>query len=163
MRIELARQLGDVDAALAAGSSPREARLGLGEDELGFLWTVVAVSHDPRVVPHAMVLGDARRGASLALHALIAQLDGARARSLGPGRPLLADHVLVAGGDGPARVFVAPHRTAAFLAGDDAIAAAVAPIGERVVVPAAPVWSVAQRTAHARIAQALAEPSTTAS
>jgi hypothetical protein len=103
-------------------------RLGLDDDERDLLWTAVAVAADPRVVPHAQVLGgpEARRGLTLAVHTLIADLDGRRSRALvrglvGP-HPLLRDHVLAWNADAhtpAARPLIAPSRTIAWLSGDD--------------------------------------------
>ncbi len=103
-------------------------RLGLDEDDLDLLWTTVAVAADPRVLPHAQVLGgtEARRGLSLALYTLIADLGGERARTLcrrllGP-HPLLRDHILLWPAEAQAqaaRPLYAPARTIAWLAGSD--------------------------------------------
>ncbi len=141
-------ELGRLDAVLAERRPAGRARvlagrLGLDADDLELLWTAVAVAADPRVLPHAQVLGgpEARRGLSLVLHVLIADLDGTRARTithrlLGP-HPLLRDHVLGWSGDAQsaaARPFVVPARTITWLAGgeepDDAMLGAgrIAPL-----------------------------------
>src|SRR5262249_48868543 len=103
-------------------------RLGLDDDERDLLWTAVAVAADARVLPHAQVLGgtEARRGLSLSLHTLIADVDGGRVRALvaGPlaGHPLLREQILAwpAAGEAPtARPLVVPARTISWLAGCD--------------------------------------------
>jgi len=143
MGTELAR----VDAQLAERRPTSRAhalaqRLGLGRDDLELLWNAVAIAADPRVVPHAIVLGgpDARRGVTLNVHALIAELDGTRARSLsqrllGP-HPLVRDHLLVwSSPESPAaRPFAVPPRTITWLAGDADLDAALA--GSLVPLPA---------------------------
>jgi len=67
-------------------------RLGLGPDEVGFLWTVVALAVNPRMLVHARGLDDtAPRGLSASLYGRIANLDAAASRELGfalmPGHP----------------------------------------------------------------------------
>src|SRR5688572_15672296 len=69
----IAQELARVEAAVAAerpGSRAADLarRLGLADDEVDLLWTAVAVAADPRMQPHARVLGggEARRGLSLA-------------------------------------------------------------------------------------------------
>jgi len=167
VRAALERELAAVDAALAVPSRREQhlrTALGLGDDDVDLLWTAVAVAHDPRVLAHAQVLAgtEARRGASVALHAQIAGLDGARARSLalaaGPSHPLLRHHLLIAvdDGEGVARRLAVPHRVAAFLAGDDAVDAEVADAGGRVAVPPEPLWDPPQQRALERIGQVLA-------
>jgi hypothetical protein len=129
----IAGELARLDAAIADHRPASRAqalagRLGLHPDDVDLLWTAVALAADPRVVPHAQVLGgaEARRGLSLALHALIADLDGHSARAmahrLSGAHPLLRDHILVWHADGQtiaARPLTAPPRTVTWLAGDD--------------------------------------------
>ncbi len=167
----LAGELAGVEQALAAERPGRRAaqladRLGLDDDELDLLWTAVAVAADPRVVPHAQVLGgaDARRGLSLATYALIANLDGTRARMLtdrllGP-HPLLDDYLLEWGGDAhqspAARPLVAPRRTMTWLAGEDHADAAIRAAGGAVEVPPAVELDDRQREAAALLPHVLA-------
>ena len=130
MTTELARLEAELVAQRPASRSHALAeRLGLVADDVDLLWTAVALAADPRLLPHAQVLAgnDARRGLSLALYALIADLDGARARGvahrlLGP-HPLLREHVLAWAGEpqvASARPLIAPARTITWLAGGDA-------------------------------------------
>jgi len=159
LRGELAR----VDAALAEGrprgrAAELAARLGLDDEELDLLWTAVAVAADPQVLPHAQVLGgaDARRGLSLAVYALIADLDGRRARRLTErllrAHPLLRDHLLAWAGDlqsPAARPLVAPPRTITWLAGSDEPDPAMGGAGGIVDLIAAPELDARQREAAA--------------
>src|SRR4051794_18449677 len=84
-RDRISGELARLDAVLAEqrpGSRGHAlaTRLGLADDDVDLMWTAVALAADPQVMPHAVVLGgsEARRGPSLALHALIADLDGDR-------------------------------------------------------------------------------------
>src|SRR3954471_23766864 len=79
-------------------------RLGLGEHEIGFLWTTVALAVNPRVLVHARGLDDsASRGLSVSLYGRIANLEADAARALGlsllPGHPT-ARHGLVVSAHG---------------------------------------------------------------
>ena len=105
---DLDRQLAEVEATLVAtaagGLDGRLARaLGIGPDELDFLWTAVALTADPRLWPHLQRVGgaDAARGMSIGLHALLARLDGDRSLALGlaigPASPLLRYRLLEIG------------------------------------------------------------------
>jgi ATPase family associated with various cellular activities (AAA)/Winged helix domain, variant len=148
----LVAELARVDATLAERRPGGRAqalarRTGLDDDDLELLWTAVAVAVDPRVMPHAIVLGggEARRGLSLSVHALIAQHDGPRARQLAQrlvGRhPLIRDHVLDwAGGDAApaARSLHVPARTITWLAGGDEPDEEMAGAGAVVALPADP-------------------------
>jgi ATPase family protein associated with various cellular activities (AAA)/winged helix domain-containing protein len=123
-------QLGGVLAQLRPHGRMQQlaARLALAADDVELLWSAVAVAIDPHVAPHAQVLGgnDARRGLTLALHAVIADLDTPRARalarSLTPAHPLLRASVLAWSSEPhapTARPLVVAPRIAAWLAGDD--------------------------------------------
>ena len=164
-RERMAQELTRLEAALAderpAGRAAALAeRLGLIDDEVDLLWTAVAVAADPRVQPHARVLGgaEARRGLSLATHALIADLDGNHARLLA--RRLLAPNPLFADGilawddedDAPAaRTIVAPPRTIGWLAGVDQPDPALGGAARVVKVPAAPQLDARQHEALTQI------------
>jgi len=171
---ELEQALAEVEQTLVAtapgGLDGKLARaIGLGTDELDFLWTAVALTADPRLWPHLQRVGgaDTARGASVGLHALLAQLDGDRSLQLGlaigPQSPLLHYRLLEAADALPmaARRFVAPARVAAYLAGVPA-AEALEPIlrelGGVVVVPAERILDEEGRAATAAIASALAAP-----
>jgi hypothetical protein len=59
-------------------------RLGCGEHEIGFLWTVAALAVNPRVLVHARGLDDtAARGMSVSLYGRIANLEADASRALG--------------------------------------------------------------------------------
>jgi ATPase family associated with various cellular activities (AAA) len=145
----IAGELAQLEAALGEQRPGSRAhalavRLALHDDDVDLLWTTVALAADPQLVPHAVVLGgsDARRGLSLALHALIADLGGDRARAmahrLSGAHPLLRDHILAWHGDTQttaARPLTAPPRTVTWLAGDDAPDAAMQGAGQLAVVP----------------------------
>jgi ATPase family associated with various cellular activities (AAA) len=75
-------------------------RLGCGADEIGFLWTVVALAVNPRVLVHARGLDDtASRGLSVSLYGRIANLEAEAARALGlallPGHPTSRNGLLI--------------------------------------------------------------------
>jgi hypothetical protein len=59
-------------------------RLGCSDHEVGFLWAVVALAVNPRVLVHARGLDDtAARGMSVSLYSRIANLDADASRALG--------------------------------------------------------------------------------
>ena len=59
-------------------------RLGWTDEEVGFLWSAVALHVNPRVMVHARSLDDsAQRGMSVALHSRIVDLESAPACELG--------------------------------------------------------------------------------
>ena len=146
-----------------ARDSRLAATLGLSADEVGFLWTIVAVSTDPRLPPHLAPLGmgDAR-SASLAFHARIERLAGERAvalgLALGPAHPLVRHRILVPHDDvtPAAGTWQAPHRTAAYLAGDDGIDPELLGAAARVAVPEGMLLDDATAAAHERLAAVLA-------
>jgi ATPase family protein associated with various cellular activities (AAA) len=171
MRADLAQLERALATARAQGSRGVDlaARLGLGEDELDLLWTAVAVAADPRVMPHAQVLGgeNADRGLTLVAHVLIAGLDGARARALGLalcGDHPLFRHRILGWGEGreapAARPLVVPARVVRWLAGDDALDDALGAAGARLVPPDAGALRLDERqaVALARMRRALATP-----
>lgn len=137
--------------------------LGLYDHEVGFLWTVVAVSTDPRIGAHLVHLGlEHERAATLAFHARIEQLPGELATalglSLGPSHPLVRHRLLIpTNPHAPAAgTWHAAHRTSAFLAGDDALDADLLGAGARVAVPRTElVLDDHTRSAHAQIERAL--------
>jgi hypothetical protein len=148
-REKLIGELTRLDAALAddrpAGRVAALAeRLALLDDEVDLLWTAVAVAADPRMQPHARVLGGnvARRGLTLAMHTLIANLDGGRARLLArrlmAPNPLFADGLLVWDDESyapVARAIVVPPRTIGWLSGIEALDHAIDGAGRVVRVP----------------------------
>ena len=166
----IAGELARLDAVIAEYRPGSRAhalatRLGLHDDDLDLLWTAVALAADPHVVPHAQVLGgaEARRGLSLALHALIADLDGNRARAMAhrlcSSHPLLRDHILGWPGDGQtvsARPLTAPARTITWLAGDDEPDEAMQGAGQLATVAPDPELDARQTRAAALLPGALA-------
>jgi AAA+ superfamily predicted ATPase len=59
-------------------------RMGWSDDEVGFVWAVVALAVNPRLLVHARALDDtATRGLSVALYGMIARLAPGAARDLG--------------------------------------------------------------------------------
>jgi len=165
---ELTKIIGEMEQVLRASvEGARDSRLvhtlGLHADEIGFVWTVVAVGTDPRLRPHLSALGmDQHAGATIALHARIERLDGERAvglgLALGPGHPLIRRRLLIPGDEvAPAGgAWKAPHRLALYLAGDDRLDAELLAAGARVTVPAELLADDATRVVHARLARAFA-------
>ena len=164
---ELSRVIERMERHLAATvDGARDSRLamalGLRGDEVGFLWTVVAVGTDPRIAPHLAQLGAEQRAATIALHARIDELPGERAvalgLSLGPAHPLLRHRLLIAhDAVAPASgTWQAPHRLAAYLAGDDTIDPDLLDAAVRVVPPADLLVDEGTAAAHARLARVLA-------
>src|SRR5215470_7625508 len=163
-------QLAEVEAELAqlrevGGRAEALAqRLWLTDDELDLIWCAVAAAVDPRLQPHLQVLGgaDARRGISLATHALLFGLDGARAGALS--RALLGPHALwrhhlltvATEGLSPAsRVLSAAPRLCTWLAGDDEPDEALQEAASQVDVPPARELDEAQRAAETQLASVL--------
>lgn len=128
--IEAAREaLADIERVLVP--NPRMDRLAkrllLDAEQVEYIWAAVACSIDGRIVPHLQTLGGghARRGLSLAVYAMLAELEDdttARlAQWLAIDNPLVADDLLIETEEvSPAsRAYVASPRLASFLAGDD--------------------------------------------
>ncbi|MEJ7597834.1 MAG: hypothetical protein WKG01_08005 [Kofleriaceae bacterium] len=128
--------------------------LGLTEDELDFLWSVVARAIDARVGAHlrAVFGTEARFGLSIGQHAALRELPAARShallRVLDPRHPLrahsLIEPVAEAGEDVDAR-WTAPARVASFLRGDDELDPTVAATGGLIALPADVQLSIPQR------------------
>jgi hypothetical protein len=168
-RDALARVEAELDRLRAAGGRAEELarRVGLDDDALDLMWCAVAAAVDPRVQPQLQVLGgsDARRGISLASHALLFGLDGAHAGALsrallGP-HPLLRHHLLTVATEGlsPAsRVLAAAPRLCSWLAGDDEPDPAMQGAGGVVEVPMLRELDGAQRTAEDHMAGVLGSP-----
>ncbi len=166
--------LAQIDARITsnrAGSATREARLAtllqLSPHEIDLLWTVVSATMDPTIVPHLVDLagGEARRGVSLAVHAVIAQLRPGQARAMALAltglHPLVRYGLLETSEDGlpSARPLKVPSRVAAYLAGSDEIDAEVVRLGGMVEIDREPHYDASQLQAVKRIAQALATKS----
>lgn len=103
------------------------SRLGLDAAQRQLLWTIVACSSDPRIVPHVEVLAGAhaRRGLSLTAYAAIAgicdDLAMQLAHWLAAPNPLVASGLLVVTEQASiaARAYAASSRLVSFLAGND--------------------------------------------
>ena len=161
-------ELSDVDRALATTPRGRDVllaeRVGLGLDALDFLWLVAAVSGDPMVGPHAVALAgsEARRGASLALYAAIAELPARRIRALatalGPAHPLRRFGLIEPADDHTVDAmtpFRAARRLIAFLDGDDEVDQALSAIGGAIAVPPGLRYDAAGDAARKRLAAAI--------
>ena len=95
LEAELATVAGEI-AALPDDDARRPMRAlarrqGWSADEVGFMWTAIALAVNPRMLVHARALDDtASRGLSASLYARIAALEPGAARNLGlafaPGR-----------------------------------------------------------------------------
>src|SRR4051812_18196386 len=113
------------------GESPEmtrlASRLGLDAAQVELVWALTACSVDGRLLPHLEALGGghARRGLSMAVYAMLAELgDETVARLahwLAAANPLVAVGLLVAAEQvsPAARAYVASSALVAFLRGDD--------------------------------------------
>ncbi len=113
-------------------------RLHLGDDELSFVWTVIASAFDPRVTRDFERLGgsESRGGATLTLHTALHGLDPNRARRLARvldvRHPLALTSLLVPRSADAAsvRVWSATERLGSYLAGStDVVDQAIAAVG----------------------------------
>lgn len=135
-------------------------RLGLEDEHQELVWAIVACSLDGRIVPHLQALGGghARRGLSLAVYAMLAELqDGTTARLaqwLTTDNQLVTDGLLMETEEvSPAsRAYVASPRLASFLTGDDRLPAPLAVAS----VPSFALHDPRQSAAIDRISAALA-------
>lgn len=155
---------GDVDSALpnaeAAQPSPMAAlasRLHLYNDDVAFLWGVVATTVDPRLPPilHSLAGAEARRGLTPSLHAILVGLTDFRAHALCrrlASSPLCSLRLIEAAEDGvtPATMpYRASQRMISYLAGNRLRSAGLTTVDS-------PIHDDAQRKATHRIADALA-------
>ena len=116
-------------------------RLGLAAEHVELLWCIVACSVDGRLVPHLEALGGghARRGLSLSVYAMLAELDDDRVSRLA--HWLAAPNLLVETGlivateptSPAARAYAASSRLISYLAGEahaiDPLRRAAVPVG----------------------------------
>jgi hypothetical protein len=170
---EIERTLAGVEAELreveiGVESAPMQrlaALLDLTDVDQELVWTAVAATADPRLLVHATALigTEARRGMSLALYAIVAGLDGDRARALAlrmsPAHPLLrfqlleiADRQLI----GTATGLRATPRLVSFLAGLPDLDPGLVGVGGPVATPAGAIFDAAQEAALDRVAEGLA-------
>jgi hypothetical protein len=135
-------------------------RLELTPEQVELVWAIVACSVDGRLVPHLETLGGghARRGLSIAVHAMLSEVSGetvaALAHWLGSPNPLVADGLIVAPEaaiSAAARAYVASPRLVSYLRGDDH------PITPLRIVEAPPtvLYDEAQRDTITELANAL--------
>jgi hypothetical protein len=120
-----------IEAELAAeGDGPMAqlaARLQLSREQVELAWAVVACSVDGRLLPHLETLGGghARRGLSLSVYAMLAELTdesvAGLAHWLASPNPLLADGLIVSTEtvSPAARAYVASARFVGFLRGEE--------------------------------------------
>jgi hypothetical protein len=102
-------------------------RLGLAAEHVELVWAIVAASVDARMLPHLETLGGghARRGLSLSVYAMIAELTDASvaglAHWLASPNALVSDGLIVAteAMSPAARAYVASSRFVSYLRGDD--------------------------------------------
>jgi hypothetical protein len=130
LALAAAREIAALRADLDAGGPPL-ARLadkfGLSHDQVELVWTLVACSVDGRVLPHLETLGGghARRGLSMAVYAMLAELADETvaqlAQWLAAGNPLVAAGLIVSAEpvSPAARAYVASSRLVAFVCGED--------------------------------------------
>src|SRR6185436_11985233 len=118
------------------------AKLALTPAQIDLVWTVAASSVDARLVPHLEALGGAhaRRGLSLAIHALLAGVDGDSvaelAHWLASANPLVETGLIDAAEQmsPAARAYVASPRLVSFLSGDDELVAPLRRVREPAMV-----------------------------
>jgi len=141
----------------------REA-LGIDDDALDFVWTLVARAVEPRVGAYLRAVwgNDARVGARLAQHLALGPLPTARRNALlgvlDPQHPLRAAGI-IATPDAVIDVgtrWTIPQRVWRFLRGDDAIDPEVARVGGEVAVPMVCALDEAQRAVVDQLATWLA-------
>jgi len=144
--------------------SRRDAQLalamGLSDDQLAFLWGVVARAHDPLLLALLQPIcgTDVRRGLSIAHYATIMGLDEARSQNIAdvilPAHPLRRHQFVIAPED--AMIDVATPLTVAprvwsYLRGDDEPEELIRSAGGKVVVPFEPTLDEIQRASLDRI------------
>jgi AAA+ superfamily predicted ATPase len=140
--------------------------LGLGADELEFLWFTVAWTTDPLLAPHLTSLAtEPRRGATIAAFARVHAWSADRVRSLAStilrrSHPALSLGLLMTDDTGPLSpltAFQTAIRIVDFLAGDDAVDGLLATYGGLVTVPDEYIVGDEHATALAQLSQALGE------
>lgn len=130
LALQAGREVGRLRADLGAESAAMARmtqRLGLDAQQVELLWALVACSVDGRVLPHLETLGGghARRGLSMAVYAMLAELTDETVARLA--HWLSASNPLVAAGliapteqvSPAACAYVASSRLIAFLQGDN--------------------------------------------
>ena len=148
--------------------SRRDAQLatavGLSDDQLDFLWGLVARATDPLLLALLQPIcgTDVRKGLSIAHYATIMGLDEERAQNLAelvlPEHPLRRHHFLVAPEDQAIDVctpLTVPARVWSFLRGDEEPEDLINSAGGRLTVPHNPTLDDAQRAALQKISGGL--------
>ena len=139
-------------------------RFALTLGEADFLWTAVAMAAEPRMITHAQALvgSEARRGLSMSLYAVLADLDGASSRALAlrmsPSHPLLRYRLLDSIEEGylhSAAALSVSSRLVSYLAGGDEIDELLMASGGRINLPEQPIFDEEQEKALRRIAEGL--------
>jgi SpoVK/Ycf46/Vps4 family AAA+-type ATPase len=164
-------ELADVDTRLTHlkhESSRRDAQLAaamnLTDDQLDFVWGVVARAVDPLLLALLQVVAgnEARRGLSIAHYATIMGLGEERSQALAdvvlPNHPLRRHKFLIAPEDASIDVctpLTIPPRVWSYLRGDDETEELITSAGGRVHVPPDATLDDKQRGALARISGAL--------
>jgi SpoVK/Ycf46/Vps4 family AAA+-type ATPase len=164
-------ELADVDTRLSHlkhESSRRDAQLAasmnLSDDQLDFVWGVVARAVDPLLLALLQVVAgnEARRGLSIAHYATIMGLGEERSQALAdvvlPNHPLRRHKFLIAPEDASIDVctpLTIPPRVWSYLRGDDETEELITSAGGRVIVPPDATLDDRQRGALARISGAL--------
>ncbi len=136
------------------------ASMNLTDDQLDFVWGVVARAVDPLLLPMLQPIcgTDARRGLSIAHYATIMGLDAERAGELAdlviPSHPMRRHRFLIAPEDASIDVctpLTIPSRVWSYLRGDDEPEEAIASSGGRVIVPHDTTLDALQQSALQRV------------
>ncbi|HEY5921558.1 MAG TPA: ATP-binding protein [Kofleriaceae bacterium] len=153
---------------MRAEPSRRDAQLatavGLSDDQIDFLWGIVARAVDPLLLALLQPLcgTDVRKGLSIAHYSTIMGLDDERAQNIAelvlPDHPLRRHQFLVAPEDQAIDVctpLTVPARVWSFLRGDDEPEDLITSAGGRLAVPHNPILDEAQRAALQKISGGL--------
>ncbi|MBW2277571.1 MAG: ATP-binding protein [Deltaproteobacteria bacterium] len=140
------------------------ARFSLTGDEADFLWTAVAMAAEPRMITHAQALvgSEARRGLSMSLYSVLANLAGDQSRALAlqlnPAHPLLRFRLLDTIEEGyshSAAALTVSSRLVSYLSGGDEVDELLVSSGGRVEPPEEPLFDERQEKALRRVAEGL--------
>ncbi len=135
--------------------------LGINDDDIDFLWTATAMGVDLGTLPHAIALigSDARRGPTLLLHAVIADIRGRQGRDLAvsfsSSHPLIRSGILAPTATDlvlPATPLPVSPRVVSFLRGQQDIDSLLEKIGGVVTVPSDMCHDAVQKAAIDQLA-----------